>query len=111
MSRSQNKAKVVAYLNRHVGDPVSVEQICDATELTRKQAQGVMYHLIATGTVKVLARGHSWIYNPAAGHAAPPPPEQATVVDKLEVVGRTRDGAMLARDPDGILYSVRELEI
>lgn len=117
VKRNQNKALVVKYLGRHGGEPVTLEQICDATELSPKQVQGVMYHLIATGTVKVLARGHMWRYDPAGRTTPPPVPEQRPVTTGVVgartfvEVGKLAAGGYIARDEEtGTMYVVKELE-
>lgn len=116
MVRSQNKSLVLHYLAKHPGEMVAVGQICDATDLTVKQVQGVMYHLIATGTVKVVARGQAWRYDPT-GTNTPPPEQQpitAGVVGARTFVemGKLASGGYIARDDEtGTMYVVKELEV
>lgn len=105
---SANKSKILPHLVRNEGRVVFADEIAEETGLTRKQVQGVMYHLIATGDVKVEARGNAWVYHRVRESRVPSDP---VVIDKLEVVGHTREGVMLARDPGGKLYTVRELDL
>lgn len=114
MGRHQNiRHLVVAHLAKNAGKPVTAEELMSSTGLSLTQIQAQMRMMIADGQpVTVIARARVWVFSPE------PETEPETVTEPgdpsgeiFEGIGRTRSGAIIVRDGNGVLYVAREMDI
>lgn len=114
MGRHQNiRHLVVAHLAKHAGKPVTANEIMTATGLSLTQVQAQMRMIIADGQpVTVVSRAQVWVFNPEPEAA----PEDETAPgdptgEIFEGIGRTRSGAIIVRDGNGVLFVLREMDL
>lgn len=117
MSRLAIRPAVMAYLVKHTGKPVQVNDLVSATGFSLTQIQAAMRNLIRDDApVRVIHRARIWVYDPEPKTEPKTEPETEPetedVTDEIfEGIGRTRSGAIIVRDGKGILYVAREMDV
>lgn len=111
------RAALLTYLDRHVGQIVSLGDIVAATGLTPSQVQSNLSNIRNARTdtgfdmaasLSVVTAGQQWIWRPVPSI---PKPANATPPGKrmFEEVGTTRDGAIILQCEQGKIFKAVEL--
>lgn len=109
MGTPKTRPAILAYLIKHAGKPVMVDDIMKSTGFTLTQVQSQMRNMITDGLpIITLAKAQIWQYN---GQPEPEPETHDVNGDVFEGIGRTKSGAIIVRDMNGILYVCREMDV
>ena len=109
--RGMIRPALMSHLIRNAGKPVQVEDLTSITGVELTQIQAAMRNIILSGEpVRTIVRARVWVYEPETG--TEPEPDTADPTGEIfEGVGRTRSGAIIVRDGNGVLYVAREMDL
>lgn len=98
------KDKIIAALERHKNETVTVTLLMQEADASKTAVQSVINTLQKSGKVgiDILSHGNVWIYRGAVnGNSGDKP--------LYEEIGRASDGRIVLQDLDGKLYVAKEL--